>query len=303
IFQACRTILSDILNIPFQKTESYALLNEYKQNVFSFVKVVLYLHAKKQYGVLSCLMNFTLRYYQDSIKDLTLYINQLKGILNELVKNCPLQIREQSFELWKTSMLAKSEIEPRDLAIKIIKRNKLDSELNDMQRPDNLQDLDAQFDDWLSSWSYNKDDFKVRILFAKFFSLGIDENNTLVRRPAQLSLDEDNIKSLQLDHLEPQKISPSNPKAYFTHNNREAYINSLGNLIPLTAELNRQKSNKPLSEGLKYFIDFGIEHHPLYKNITDMLPEQMIPDEDFFINRTKWLKSIFKDLVYFPPNK
>ncbi|MBE0470972.1 MAG: HNH endonuclease [Methyloprofundus sp.] len=154
---------------------------------------------------------------------------------------------------------------------------------------------------WLSNWSYNSksNHLKIKVLFAKLIKGSLD-GERLVERNFALNIR--NASKLQLDHMEASNPNIDNIDAYFTDEDRELYVNGLGNMMPLPDSENREKSNSPLSNSFPHFENAGIAPgHFLYDEALSCFEENSIningntvPNQSFFQQRKQRLIGLFE---------
>ena len=111
-----------------------------------------------------------------------------------------------------------------------------------------------------------------------------------------------------LDHLEADTIDESNSEKYFypsdLNEDRNKYVQQLGNFMILDSSDNNEKNNKPLFKAMKYYENMA--EHWLIRELKEMLEDDlyckeikirdeviMVPTEKFFNERKSRIKRYF----------
>ena len=324
IFQVCFELIK-ILKLPLQRREAESLVAEYDTNSTDFKKAMFFLNALKQDGVISGLVNFLLKSiskfnpsfetkfscnfikllldknYQDenTIKE---YLPRLDSKELGKVKESLIKIQKQSKSFWITSLMSPNAEAPRDLAKMIIKSNNISENPNDLEVIMPLYDkfdLKGKFTEWLKQWNYEKDHiFKIKTLFARLLKFDLQEGQ-LVDTPVKMMIDESQIRSLDLDHLVAINLGDDGIFS-FDNEDRDLYIHSLGNMMPLPKKENIQKSDYPLEKSLKYYELSGLSKHFLLDEIKELLKSvnnSEINQLTFFSKRKEDLINYFNEIV------
>lgn len=298
IFHACRIIL-DSAGVKFRSKDLVALESEFSANDSVLKKTVCLLMALGQEGVLSGLMNFVLKYMDDAIDGQSFLFSpdvvseKIKGYLSY---DIPTDIREQSSRVWRVSMLSSSAEMPRALSVNLIKSNNLNTSGPDLRSAGGYDKLKSEFDQWLSGWRYNNPQLKVRVLFARLISMSPDSEFTRLEKK-KISLSVDEVSKLQLDHMEASKPDSAHMEKYFDDEDRDSFVHGLGNMMPLPAVENIQKSNKPMKDSFEYYESAGIgPGHHLFdaaRDLFDRYNNRGVPTGEFFLKRKENLKKLF----------
>ncbi|WP_318523244.1 DUF262 domain-containing protein [Photobacterium leiognathi] len=300
IFESCRKFI-DIFGVTFKSKDLKAIDSEYSD--FSVLhKAVHFLIASKQEGVLAGLVAYVLNYINTKNSGLSkcpFDIDRVTKILEKMLNDdCPSNISHQATYFWRTSMLAKSAKEPRDLAVSCISMNSADSTVLSRPIPYH-KNLNKDFLLWLDGWRYGNNNLKIRILFTRLIKLDLDESqNTLLSRSIGLKFD---VSNLQVDHLEARNIDENNSESYFEHEERNFYVEGLGNMMPLPSKENREKSNAPMKSCFDYIADSGFpDNHFLVRKTREIYEEDEnrnvvtgAPNELFFTKRKELIKELF----------
>ena len=113
------------------------------------------------------------------------------------------------------------------------------------------------------------------------------------------------MKTLELDHFEPENIDESKRDEYFhpkdtDSRQRKQYVNELGNFMLLDRPSNSRLGNKPAKESFKAYQEVGLGDHWLVKELGEMLQElgeREVPTERFFSERKKKLQQYFLTIL------
>lgn len=279
------------------------------------------LNALKLEGVMPALVNVIIKkYFIKYVGDKTLDIDGFRDYIKKIAEDYKhseeefKDIHNWAFEIWTTAIRAKDYSIPREIAKKIIKSVSVDKEYVDdlCVSTDYKAELIRQFAAWISSWQYragSQESLKIKILFIVLFMT--EKTNKFLRfNPTVNAFNTDEI---QLDHMEAAKPNGTAAEKYFTPSdakeNREKYINSLGNIIILDSKNNNDKNNKPLTEALEYYNAMS-PNHWLIKEVEELLQdgeyiknimidgkEFKIPSEKFFTERSDRLRRYFEKLL------
>ena len=175
-----------------------------------------------------------------------------------------------------------------------------------------LNNLTDEFDEWTGGWKYGsryEADLKVKVLFINLFYTNKDSNKLKLGATSHSF----NTSNIQLDHMEAHKVNESAKEKYFIPSNegedRDQYVNSLGNFMIMDEENNNNKNNKPLVFALDYYDNMS-PNHWMITEVKDMLKndeysrrvcvgtsECYVPKENFFVERKNRLLKYFKALL------
>lgn len=202
------------------------------------------------------------------------------------------------------SFKSKDATQPRFFSNKIISLNYLDSHQSSIVKRDVGENklLDEEFQSWLTQWKYRntKNTLSIRILFARLIKMQVDNDGSLHRASISKTISQENVKNMQLDHMEPRNINKDLPERYFSHTDREHYIDGLGNMMPLPGYDNRKKSNRPIIDSFEIYEDAGLKDHFILtqtKQCFEKHSNNNVPTDRFFIERKKICTSWFMELL------
>ena len=313
-------VLIEKFNIHVHKTIEDCISAENDIQKSPVYKTMHVLNALKQTSIISALINYIIKYYLEeikehssskiTIKDFENFIDALKENSN---KNKYNKINTLAHKLWQASMLSSSYKKTREYSCTVIKkvnRFHYDIDVNQLISSTDMQTLHEEFCKWTSEQCYGKADkeLKLKILFIRLIRTK-KKDSTLIFTPGQYNF---TTTSLQLDHLEAQKLDADNKALYFEPKNsgesRESYIHSLGNLMLLDSKNNNNKNNKPLYLATQYYGNLCSDSCWLVDEIKKMLSEdqysiliegskQRKPKEEFFIERGKRLREYFYKII------
>ena len=277
-------------------------------------KAIHLLNALKYHAVMPALTNVIISSYSQKhpLDDVNFEINFTRfvdRIINDSnnsdseLKN----IHRCAYVLWTSAIKGKDYRITREISKRIIDQfgySAFSLESIDFKQ-DEVQDLNDELNQWLNDWTYaNNKTFIIKVLLLNLLISSREriDNKYIIHTNAALvyRLDAANI---QLDHLEANKIITGVEKAYFMCDDvekRSKILNGyIGNFMILDASDNNQKNNIPLYQAIKYYSK--IKESWLIKEIEEMICdstyfdiEKNVPKEDFFIERTRRLKEVFK---------
>lgn len=301
IFEACK-IFVKVFGIKFRSQDIIAVQAEYDKNVSVTYKVVHLLMALKQEGVLSGLVNFLLNYIKIEVSNFD--PEKVKKVFEELknITTVNNDIEAQSKIIWKLSIQSKDATLPRQLAVNLISANNLNStslrEYTLISKADSATPQD-EFNQWIDEWKFGAN-LKVRILFSRLFKLSL-ENDVLVNKFFSFGLTEEQVRELELDHMEAQNPSQEFLKYYFQDELRDYYINGIGNIMPLPKTENIKKSNLPLIYSFDFYNQVGLDKHFIMDETQKLLKihsdKDGIPTAQFFMQRKIKLIEWFKQCI------
>lgn len=301
IFEACK-IFVKVFGIRFRSQDIIAVQAEYDKNVSVTYKVVHLLMALKQEGVLSGLVNFLLNYIKIGVSNFD--SEKVKKVFEELknITTVDKDIEAQSKIIWKLSIQSKDATLPRQLAVNLISANNLNStslrEYTLISKAGSATPQD-EFNQWIDEWKFGAN-LKVRILFSRLFKLSL-ENDVLVNKFFSFGLTEEQVRELELDHMEAQNPSQEFLKYYFQDELRDYYINGIGNIMPLPKTENIKKSNLPLIYSFDFYNQVGLDKHFIMDETQKLLKihsdENGIPTAQFFMQRKIKLIEWFKQCI------
>ena len=284
-------------------------------------KSIHLLNALKQYGVIPAITNMIIKSFVDTHADFDkkIKINEFSDYIDRIIndyKNDDSEFKEihtVSFMLWRCALLAKSADLPRVEAKKIIAQNNIFKYVTVLDLTQTtLNNLTNEFDEWTGCWKYGsryEADLKVKVLFINLFYTNKDSNKLKLGATSHSF----NTSNIQLDHMEAHKINESAAEKYFTPSNegedRNQYINGLGNFMIMDEENNNNKNNQPLVFALEYYDNMSPKHW-MITEVRDMLrndeyskkvcvgnSEYYVPKENFFVERKNRLLKYFKAML------
>lgn len=326
IYHMLRVII-DEYKIPVNKAAAACISAENNPKVSITYKAFHLLNALKLEGVLPALTNIIIRKFMNKMNaDVTEeeFISNFKEYIKRIQDDCQHKnveyrdIHELAFDLWKSALLSKDYEFPRKIAKKAFeninakKWNPIGDPIDSTTHSKMLN----QFKEWTTSWQYGKSltaDLKVKILFINLLKTRkvINETKTETILSFDKTINYFTTDNLQLDHMEAQNPNTSNMEKHFSpvdpHEPREKCINSLGNMMILDNENNKNKNNTPLAEAMPYYENMyaGLwlndETRELLNgnNNTVMIAgtEFPVPNEQFFSLRGAKLRHYFEKII------
>lgn len=319
IFQACFEILK-MSKLPSQRKENLSLIAEFNEET-NFKRCLYLLNALKQDGVISGLFSYVLSAIEKISTDFNPEVtkkiirlllkkdisfedinkefgSKMAGDVQVLIE----KIQKQSYILWKSSLMGGSAELPREISKKIIKDHFVASTRDNLL---GIKDLDLslhtkEFESWLGKWQYRGNTlFKVKTLFARIIRYSEEENQNLIIRSVRLTVAADAIAEMELDHMVAKHIN-ENSIFSFDHDERDFFVNGLGNMMPLPKKENIQKSNYPLDEAFKYYEDAGLGDHFLItkaKEAVQNVKDGSKEPHKFFTDRKDQLIKYFNQII------
>lgn len=241
--------------------------------------------------------NQELEYFQLFLSDILLKIGFI-GIINGLSTR---RLPEKSLEILNRIVELTKINEPFSL-------NKLKSELvlhfKDF-KDDQLDEFKLNIGKL--SYSHSSDRKKIKLLLTTLYNKGRGGN--------------DNYRNPTLEHLEPKNPRLSGAK-YFTHEERNSYVHSLGNLIILERDHNSIFNDNSIKEKLdivktdERFKNERCFQHPIFLNLmgnhtvnsvyqnipdsTEFYDKHGAPTEYFFEERNKFYVDNITDMIFDP---
>lgn len=301
IFQVVFEILAE-LSVPHQKREAKSIVVESNINSSHFKKAIFFLNAMKQEGVISGLINLTLSSIESFNPEFDVELSKvfIKSLINtsnldaSTIKENYKELKDSSSKviefhrniqkqadlLWKASLLSKDASRPREIAVKIIKDNHLESISHNKL---NLHEFDInkdkeKFKEWLEYWQYGKDNhFKIKTLLLRLWSTSKDDNGQLTKKSLSINLNDMDAETIELDHiiaLKSNDLERIFSKSGLSTDEQLIHINGLGNMSILTKKANIKKSNKNISnDGLLPYVELGLYEHFTYKDVAKFKEE------------------------------
>lgn len=324
IYQMLRIIIEEY-KIPVRNAATACIAAENNSQASITYKTFHLLNALKLDGVLPALTNTIIRQFMNkmeangikevNISDFKTYITEIRDDYQHNANNFEYRIiHELAFKLWKSALMSKDYVIPREIAKKGLqniyaKKWYPTGVLIDITTQSKML---QQFQEWTQNWQYGKSvtaDLKVKVLFINLFKTKIDSAETeLTFDKAVYTFVTD---KLQLDHMEARRPNPSNMAKHFLpadpHEPREKYIDSLGNMMILDSNNNNDKDNKPLAEAMPYYENMCSGHwlneltsrllQSYHNNVSIAGTNYMVPKEQFFTQRGSRLIHYFEKIV------
>lgn len=302
VFSYCKAFIK-LAGLKFSGSEGEALLDVYDRNRPLLYKVASYLLANNQESVLAGLVCYTIKLITDG-QPKTLTPKEFETQLTITANDLSSPVHLQAKYLWQSSILSKDATTPRSKAVSLIERNHIQSPNSDAYlQAANTTEFD-EFESWINNWSYHdtgSGKFKVRYLFAKIIGLTM-VNNKLSATPFSISLNNEEVKKLHLDHMEAKSPDLTHLLDYFQHPEREYYVQGLGNMMPVPGQQNIKKGNQPFypaafdavkNSGFpqSHFLYVLTEQHFNQHNTNN------VPNENFFKERKSELINLFKQAI------
>ena len=320
VYQMLRVIMEEY-QIPVQKRYAACIRAENNTRVSITYKTFHLLNALKMDGVLPALTNIIIRQFMNQMEasktekvDITEFKTYTVAVNDDYQHSEYREIHELAFKLWKAVLLCKNHEIPREIA----KKGLQNISMKNWDPTGVIIDVETQskmirqFHEWIQNWQYGKSgdaDLKVKVLFINLFRTKINSDETeLTFDTAPYSFMTD---KLQLDHMEAKTPDSSNSEKYFdpedSHEMREKYIDSLGNMMILDRDNNNEKNNKPLAEAIKYYENMCAEHwlneltitmlNTYHKDVPIAGSMFEVPTEQFFNERGSRLRTYFEKII------
>lgn len=314
VFHMAKVIV-DMFDIKFRKSgrNEMAIKAESDMNKSITYKTIHLLNAFNMEGVISAITNLIMKQFIFERKECgkgEINIGEFREFVRNIINRSSEKdstygnITRCSYNLWVSALKSDGYKIPRNIAKRIIKNNcEIDSLslLAEEQRK-----LDEQLEGWMEKWNYKEGKLvKVKILFIELFKTK-KENNKIIYNVVQNQFGEDS--EIHLDHLEADTIDESNSEKYFypsdLNEDRNKYVQQLGNFMILDSSDNNEKNNKPLFKAIKYYDNMA--EHWLIQELKEMIDEEqyckeikikdeviMVPTEKFFNERKSRIKRYF----------
>lgn len=313
IYYAVKLLIKRI-DLAVNKRVQSALIVENNPDYSLTYKTICFLNALKQEGVMASIFNIILRTYFDMHGDFDIekfeeFVKEIKYSTSHADEKYKL-IHAKAQEVWKIAMLAPTYENPRKFSKRII-----DNINHNKYEPSNTHPADTEtesktFREKMYSWRKNnsteQQDLKIKILFLRLYQSAETEKSTIKSFK--------NASSLELDHIEPQKVG-DNKFEYFTLENeseRDNFIHQIGNFMLLPKDDNTSKGNTPAYKYIDEYANKMLnEDHWLVKNLKDLFDThgtdvgidcgdqicRKIPKQEFFTERTKYLIEAFLENI------
>lgn len=305
VFKACKIIL-DTAGVKYSSEANLAYENFYTQNTI-LEKCIHFLRGANQDTVLAGLFAVILNYIRlvDKVSDFD--PTKVKQFSEKYLKtkDLPEEIKGVAFDFWKLSMKSKTHQNVLKHSSILLEKNDLKSNSFQIINIDAnvASKLDDEFKESLQTWSYGQN-YKIRILFARCFQLKPNPSGKLINVSFPLTT----TQKLDVDHMEPKKLDVSHQDCYFQHSDRTSFVNQLGNMMILTSDSNRQKSNKPMVMVFPVLDDIGLSEHFITKQTKKFLDANhtfsgnklKVPTENFFNERKQFLIDTFSEAIEVP---
>ena len=267
---------------------------------------ILYNYEKAKSGV-------SLDAYLDEIFDDTTCIRKYNTLWEEVCV------------VWKTSVLSEDYTTPKDYSdALIINRNKNTLATGTTATacvaitPVKQAELQKEFEEWASTWTYRKNVHEKQKIKLLFFHLMLkytynktavpateDELIYMTTRPSSFSA---SVLKQDLDHIEGESTKAGREKEFYKYDDKTRLneINSIANMMILDRRSNAKKQNPPMGEGISFYktncnphwlID---EMEYLYSTYQEKnAVGNTVPQKDFFDKRAERLLEYFYKMVQF----
>lgn len=316
IYQMVAIILR-VMDFKYQKKAEKVLATECEEKKSITCKVLHLLHALKLYGVLPAIINVIIKTYLDSYKDENIDITKFEEYVQSLkddVQNKKdefQQIHKLSYDFWRYSLMAKKADIPRQIAKKYVEKNNIFKQDFQYRVSDYDKKLKEEFKQWIYNWKYGTgdDQLKVKVLFIELFEME-KEDDQLVSGSTSRQFVSANI---QLDHMEASNPMKGMEEKYFkplnANEQRDAYVDSIGNFMIMDQKDNNDKKNLSLQDALPLYRKMA-SNHWMIQEVEAMLQNEnfanqvsiageahYIPKEEFFNERRVRLLKYFNALL------
>ncbi len=302
------TKIVTVFRLRHRKKDQFSLEAEYKADASRVYKTIHFLNAMDQPGVLVAVVVAIVKYYIDtySINHKNIDAEEFSKFIEELSihKHKHHELESLCLEIWKLSLMSKDYTIPKKVANDIVKFNNLtvSTPYNFNIGSTYLVEAKDSFSNWLDVWKYGEKSLHIKTLFSLLIK-GYMEDGHVNFGKFNTTLEPSEVAKIELDHMEPRNPS-SESEAYFIDEEREFYVNGLGNIFPLIKSVNISKSAQPfyiIFEGLK---QSGLRDHWLVRlleeNINDnhnIYMDRKVPTRQFFVEQKSTVKGLFLSAV------
>lgn len=316
VYQMIKEI-TNYVKLKYNNVYPVAVKAEWEIDKSITYKTIHLLYALNMKGVLAALTNqiireFMEKYVQGSTVEVSM--NQYRSYIERLMtdkNNSDSEfenIHITAFELWKCALLSKSAELPRKIAKTYIekvnaKKHEMEHVILDTQ---DYEQAKKELKEWTDAWRYNASkqrDFKIRVFMLNLCKTSKKDDTELEYGPGHFTVADS--ETIQLDHLEANHPVKDHISEYFMpvddRDDRNNYVDSLGNFMILDGTDNNAKDNKPLYNALSFYEHMG--QHWLIDELTEMINNPSyskvgpgnirIPKEEFFNERKNRLQSYF----------
>lgn len=315
VFNVCKIIINQF-DIIYKNKNKKVLLSETSTSTSIIIKTLHLNNALGQVGIISSLISVIIGEYKDLINDFNIktYKIKFKNFLKKIEnKYCSFNDNEKenykkiykiSENIRKLTLLSKGYEITKNYSDKIISLYYKEDKINNIDiTTSNMKKAKKSFREWTDKWEKGSknSDLKVKILFINLFFIHFEDG--CLKRKGANNISYNNPTKLELDHFEPENITNIRNKSnYFTTeiDNRERYINQIGNFILLEKKENISKSNTPAKNAMKYYKKMGINDHWITKELYSLFKkynENNVPTKEFFNIRKNKLINYFEKLL------
>lgn len=315
VFRMVRVIL-DEYKVKFLRALSWSMKAEDDKSKSITYRLIHLLRALDLDGVMPAIINvilksFIIDYASNGSEEIniSLFVDYLKRL--EEVDECKSEefseINKCANMLWRIVLLAKDYETPRSITRRIVEGNNArgyNAQCFSLT-VDDMANLSNQYFEWTANWKYSdqKRAKKLKILFIRLYKSDFSDGK-LIYKPSQHTFEKTDC--LQLDHLEASNYDINNADKHFIINSkedeRENYVEMLGNFMILDNANNDIKDNMPLYNALSYYENMG--NHWLINEIKELMADDQysvqidatslrVPKKEFFIERKKRLQNYF----------
>lgn len=302
------TKIVTVFDLRYRKKDQFSLESEYKPDASRVYKTMHFLNAMDQPGVLVAVAIAIVKYYLDefSINEKNIDADNFTQFLTELSKaNHKYKDLENLCQnMWKISLMSKDYTIPKRVADDIVEYNNfsVSTSYNFNISGEKLSDARSSFESWLDVWKYGEKSLHIKTLFSLLIK-GYREGDSVKFGKFNTTLEPSEVGKIELDHMEPK--NPRNEsQAYFLDDERDYYVNGLGNIFPLLKSMNISKSAQPFYVIFEALKQSGLKEHWLVKVLEENIEnnhsvymDRKVPTREFFIAQKSIVKKLFLSSV------
>lgn len=266
-------------------------------------KTLLLLHQNKLYGVMGAIINSILFKYRKKEKLIC-----LKEFLSNIENDT--DILEISKNIWKLCLLSPTYQLPKEYSDKALKNNFLKRSLTTkkLEVPEitvcALDKAKKEFN-YIKEIKKGQKDNMLKLLFLLLMKYEPNEYGKLEKKEGHFKYND--VKKLELDHFEPNKVNQKFKDYYFMPENeleRDKYVQCMGNFILLDKTKNIEKGNAYSESAFKFYQEsFGKniwiikEMKENFEKNSKSINNIKIPNQEFFDERKNQLFDYFKQAI------